>query len=684
MRQRAVGVAWQAIWLTTALKLLANFKSERYALLEPSVRRWQLIALAGFLVAALLLASPSSFLRSPLLGINGGGFSVRLLAAFLVTLGAGFFVLLNTAGGSEAGFFLCLAVVFLANDRVLRGLSPGEDRQLAAKGALWTMLLAAILWLYVLSSPASFGAWLGMFLLVGAVWLFLERRLSNSLRRFLLIGAAYVVGAEGLYVIALAAAGVPFGIFSFVLAAFGVTLLYLRRRWPLSARSRWLRFRYWAWSTTSALAAAVVVGISLTLWATLAGYIDRGILDVGEGQSLGAEHLQVPEVSVNAPERLARNFVPFILLTADERWRPSAIQHFLTDAVIIDERGSVHPARQLLSAKNRFPACAKPATTCEVFLPRCQYPSASCGEETQQQTEAVGVCRHAAGCVPGVESCRLPTYACADPDEAEKADPVLYAHVIPDPLRRAGVSPTALLRAPLRGLRVIVQYWAFFRYDDWKAWPRRAFHQWHDGDWESVSLGFSETEPLFAAFSSHCGGSWVRWSGVTKLPGVLNGSPYLDYREGPSARGHLLVFSGEGSHAMYNSSRPRPPDWSTCPGRDWPRLAWVATWGPSRSAAITEKLPDGGGYRRIDPRVEVISDNDSEQPAWVRFAGRWSAGDHLEIFWGKRFGRRDCAEACVGGPEGPAAKQEWKDPVGHIFCHPRWRPNGYCPPGASK
>jgi hypothetical protein len=87
---------------------------------------------------------------------------------------------------------------------------------------------------------------------------------------------------------------------------------------------------------------------------------------------------------------------------------------------------------------------------------------------------------------------------------------------------------------------LVLQYWAFYLYNDWA--------NKHEADWEVVMLYFPATArgfvtPRRAVYSSHLGGLWRPWESVRKLR--LNG-------DAPDAEGtHPVVYVARGSHAQY-------------------------------------------------------------------------------------------------------------------------------------
>ena len=140
------------------------------------------------------------------------------------------------------------------------------------------------------------------------------------------------------------------------------------------------------------------------------------------------------------------------------------------------------------------------------------------------------------------------------------------------------------LRCPsVEKTALVIEYWLFI--NDYVFKAATAFGsitQRHEADWEVIVVGFSARsadggtatyKPLWAAFSEHCGGSWLPWSAVT--------------RHGT----HPVAWVALGSHANYPSGRGRSPNWASCVKISWlDRLVDVLSF----SASVVEKLPESG------------------------------------------------------------------------------------------
>jgi hypothetical protein len=138
---------------------------------------------------------------------------------------------------------------------------------------------------------------------------------------------------------------------------------------------------------------------------------------------------------------------------------------------------------------------------------------------------------------------------------------------------------------------LVVEYWLFYDYDDWQANTAIApIQQQHAADWEMIALGFAKRHsaeaktafrPLWAAYSAHCGGSWLPWSAV------------------PRDGDHPLVWVAHGSHANYPNRRARSPNWASCvKPAALDRYVDIASF----SASVVETLPEKTA-RPVVPKV---------------------------------------------------------------------------------
>lgn len=181
----------------------------------------------------------------------------------------------------------------------------------------------------------------------------------------------------------------------------------------------------------------------------------------------------------------------------------------------------------------------------------------------------------------------------------------------------AGSKPTVYARvvADPGGTEMVVQYWFWWIYNDW--------NDRHEGDWEMVQLSLPAADakaaldatPDTVAFAQHEGAELSDWDQrkLTKVEGT-----------------HVVVYPGQGSHAAYYTQ---------------------AQWFGREAATgfgCDDTRPLG---TQIRPVVELlpaqVPTSAGDRHAWLAYPGRW--GQQAPTF--------------NNGPTGPAAKDQWAQPV---------------------
>jgi hypothetical protein len=420
---------------------------------------------------------------------------------------------------------------------------------------------------------------------------------------------------------------IPFSLFLFALL--GATLIgAMSRRACL-----WFPFRRLGHTLTFALFSVVLLlGFPL-------GMAQVGVwhLEALSTAGFGTDSIRVARApyprTTGDPVEVARAYRPIYLFSPGERWRPTPVEEFLRDprAKIRHPSKPPEPARLLLQGPPR--GCSTMSDGCYVTLD-CRHPDRTCADETSEYS-------------------------------------VVYARVVDNPLEKEG---RRALREPLIGLTRLIQYWTFYRYDDWRGWNLRdwfaLFRQWHEGDWEVVTVGFDARKPLYVAYSSHCGGLWRRWheaAGYAAEPAHDPTGP-VGVAPGHPPGHHPLVFVAKGSHGAYPDDAPRAPDWASCKKEVPDAWKW-ATVGPTFGGGVRETMNHVSSDEDdlVGPQVILIR----EDTPFLKFVGRWAEADHLKLIRGNHR---------TGGPPTPTQQSSWKTPLAATFCASRWRPAGHCPP----
>jgi lysophospholipase L1-like esterase len=416
--------------------------------------------------------------------------------------------------------------------------------------------------------------------------------------------------------VAIAVAGIALDVFPQLRRATGASDRLVRRlvaaRPSRAAAGRGL---------AAGLLAAVVVGA-----ATIAGMV--------ETRSQGSDRLpagskglvaEVPPDALPADDgALARTYAPVLAFTKDERWAPTTVESYLADAKLLAPGGGETGPPLTLAG---LPRTCPPGSGRACFRLTIDCPT---GDD-----DCSGHHLHPAG-----EIVR---------------DGAAYVRVVRGPFARL---PSYLAG---KNLAALVQYWFFYRYDEWQAHVLAGrLVQRHEGDWEAVMVGVGRNRPLFVAYSAHCGGTWLPWNRIRMS--ALS-APYT----------HPLVAVAEGSHANYPTAGPQSPNFTSCSripdgtlkalsyaGNIRERTAYDWQWYPDQFALVGDKDPP------------------------MSFPGHWGLHDRSVL---ENFAHHPPGPS-GGGPKTPRLQPLWADPLRTVFCNQYWHgPRGVrvrCPrPGAA-
>ena len=118
---------------------------------------------------------------------------------------------------------------------------------------------------------------------------------------------------------------------------------------------------------------------------------------------------------------------------------------------------------------------------------------------------------------------------------------------------QGGGGPTVYGRVAREDGEIILQYW-FFYYDDVYSYtypPSDFIWQAHEGDWENVNVVLSgEEQPLEVGYSQHCLGQRRAWGDTPRLDGT-----------------HPVVHVAVGSHANYFTAGTHPINLACIPAQ---------------------------------------------------------------------------------------------------------------------
>ena len=342
--------------------------------------------------------------------------------------------------------------------------------------------------------------------------------------------------------------------------------------------------------------------------------------------------VEPPPIAGVSREELARRFSPVLEFTPGQRWEPIGVQGFLEASSLHWTNGTLVKPRGSVGMGDLSRGCARGVTA------PCYELRLDC---SAKQSDG------AANCARGEE--RPSGLAVGG-----------HAYVRVLPWRTvAGLPQRSRRPAPFGAqIHTLVQYWFFYFYDDWRAQTLYGdLRQTHEADWEAVTVGLSATEPLFVAYSSHCGGTWRDWADVR-----------LARPNDKEIRGawHPVVGVAEGSQANYpEPDEARAPNWARCAGMP-SNKASAATFAYNVRDQTGEwralALPDSG--------LELVS----ERSDVMGFPGYWGA--NASATFETKLGKEYPLQQGGRGPAGPPYQPLWANPLERIFCGATWEYDG--------
>ena len=315
---------------------------------------------------------------------------------------------------------------------------------------------------------------------------------------------------------------------------------------------------------------------------------------------------------------LARAYAPLLLFSKASRWSPIRVDDYLARA---------GDALRITDWENRPVDRAQLGTLsdCPTIVPVPCY-------------------KVSTGCTDGDAACAQPIAA----EEGERrSDGAVYVRVVHRGAPRPDRSPNAFDRVGPFGAATttIVQYWFFYAFDDWIS-PVIAgqLRQYHEADWEALTIGFSDTGPLFVGFSQHCGGEWYPWERVRVTEGA-----------------RTVVAVAEGSQANYRFPNPsQAPDWTGCanlPARTTTLVSYASNIRDRTRADWSWSAP-ADGFELVDARDFPMN-----------VVARWAPYSRTEL---QTLHRDHRLGGDAAGPATPSVQALWREPMRTIFTSPRW------------
>lgn len=373
---------------------------------------------------------------------------------------------------------------------------------------------------------------------------------------------------------------------------------------------------------------AAALGIIAGLVASVA-LLGAMVLSANPGEATGAIADSLEAAKPGPPpagfsamddEALGRAYAPLLLFSKDAKWSPVSVDEYVQKAgdtlEITDwEHQPVDRSelRNLGDCPTIVPVpCFKLDTKCESV---------------------------AAGCAQPLDP--------APRDGERRKDGTVYVRVVHRGAPRPDRSPDAFGDEKPYGadVQTIVQYWFFYAFDDWVS-PVIAgqLRQYHQADWEAVTIGFSKTKPLFVGFSQHCGGEWYPWEDVRVTGGT-----------------HTVVAVAEGSQANYRFPNPsQAPDWTGCanlPARTTTLVSYASNIR-DRTRADWSWSPPDDGFTFVDARDFPMN-----------VVARWAPYSRTEL---QTLHKKHKLGEDAAGPATPSVQPLWREPMRTIFAGHTW------------
>ena len=337
--------------------------------------------------------------------------------------------------------------------------------------------------------------------------------------------------------------------------------------------------------------------------------------------------------SYSDDQALATAYAPVLALTRDERWSPIAYNAYAEGATLsgpmpkpLPEGASAAEKLTMSCPQLSSAPCFRLSIHCPKGEPACTghdaHPNRAETRLYEEGDAYVRVAHRAA--------------------EEKLEDRRNLEHV-----RRSDRWPAKVFRDEgpyAKQLSILLQYWYFYRYDEWETHVFAGkLVQRHEGDWEAVTIGLSDAEPLFVAYSAHCAGTWVPWDEA-------------EISERLGGRTHPLIAVAEGSHANYpRADQKRSPDWAGCQGAPAGSTTLL-----SYASNIRDKTEYGWDWYPEPGGIHLVS----EAEAPMSFPGYWGASESTTLYGFFRATKLGEGH----GPETPSEQPLWRTPVTKIFC----------------
>ena len=158
-----------------------------------------------------------------------------------------------------------------------------------------------------------------------------------------------------------------------------------------------------------------------------------------------------------------------------------------------------------------------------------------------------------------------------------------------------------------------------------------------------MTVGLSETKPLWVAYSAHCGGTFADWDTV-RMARQQDG------------RLRALVAVAHGSQANYSvAEESRVPNFAECSGLPRDRLTLA-----SYAANVRDRTDDATTWDPSPANLDIVTAKDPP----MSFAGRWASYNYMPA---REPAQGAPAREGLTQPESPPLQALWQRPMEKIF-----------------
>jgi hypothetical protein len=376
------------------------------------------------------------------------------------------------------------------------------------------------------------------------------------------------------------------------------------------------------------------------------------LVATGIGQPIALDRAKL-RADKSERRRLALQFAPLLVApsTRDRRrpvspWRPVDVGEFLKDSTLLgwDRRPAQNVPTTSPRAASDLPSSCPGGTPspCYVITHRCPPTKGWPATRQARSNRLDGL--------PEMLECSLQSGVYKESMDRRTENAPAFARLVIRDGTASGSRPFVIGsnsdNATLaRRTTVLIQYWYLYTYDDWRSTALMGdLRQFHEADWEAITVGLADHEPLFVAYSAHCGGTWTPW---------------LETPVGTNESTHPVAFVAYGSQAMYPVGDSAPaPDWASCLPIGGRRLSSM-TLGFN----VVEHVGEGVVYETAGADLTLVDTQDAP----MTFPGKWGLQSGIVFYPAVPWANPVLLAGDTGGPPTPSLQPLWFSPLRTIL-----------------